>query len=98
MSPSLDRKVERFFLVRKIFISNSKMISPNTDAMVTEKRDAGVNGEPILVSKKIIKFIGSVSILIGFAKPPNSLAEFNIAILYAKIVKRIMQAKNIRFL
>ena len=74
------------------------MISPNVDAMVTEKREAGVNGEPMLVSRKIIEFIGSFSILIGFVNHPYSLTEFKIAILYANIVKRITLVKNTRFL
>jgi hypothetical protein len=58
ISPSVESKVERFFDVRSILISNTEIVNPNTVAIVTEKRDAGVNGEPILVSKKINRLTG----------------------------------------
>jgi hypothetical protein len=97
ISPSVDRKVERFFEVRKILISNIKIVNPNTDAIVTEKRDAGVNGEPILVSKKIIEFIGRVNIIIGLEKLPYSFVEFKIAILNTKSVQKVMQVNKKKF-
>jgi rRNA processing protein Gar1 len=97
ISPSVDRRVERFFVVCKILISNSKIVNPNTVAIVTEKRDAGVNGEPMLVSKKIIEFIGRVNIIIGLVKLPYSLVEFKIAILNTKSVQKVVQVNKKKF-
>ena len=58
ISPSFENKVERFLDVRRILSSNSEITNPNTVAIVTEKRDAGVKGEPMLVSRKINRLAG----------------------------------------
>jgi hypothetical protein len=73
MNASSRKKAEVLFVLRKILIRRTTITNPNTEEIRTAKREAGVNGEPILVKRNIIEFMGWVMIFIGLAKPPYSL-------------------------
>jgi hypothetical protein len=73
-------------------------MTPNIDAIGTENLDAGVKGDPTLVTKKIIELTGFVMILLGLVKLPCPLLKLLIATLYAKIVQADIVSKNRKFL